>query len=238
MDSLINALKDTPIPTILVAAGIFFLLMAVAQQIGGKIILDPSRRKLSVGIGVLMILAGVTLNLLPRTLPFPTPSVPGENAQAAGKAQSENFSPITEGAKLPKQHQEPPNTSSGSDEKSQSSSALNDTIATAKQLMIGSTIHEKHKTATDRRYFRFSTTDKPPEKLRVLLRDLLTPTMTLPAMIVFDPDEKEIYNDYRSSGNLVFVFPPKPNTTYFILALQHPFSDTPPAEYDMVLAAE
>jgi hypothetical protein len=47
MDSIIAALKDTPLPTILVVAGIAFLLLAVAGQIAGRIVVAPERQRWS-----------------------------------------------------------------------------------------------------------------------------------------------------------------------------------------------
>jgi hypothetical protein len=43
MESAIAALKDTPIPTILVIAGIVFLLLAIAGQLAGRIAVPPER---------------------------------------------------------------------------------------------------------------------------------------------------------------------------------------------------
>jgi hypothetical protein len=43
MEGVIKALKDTPIPTILVIAGIVFLLLAIAGQLAGRIAVAPER---------------------------------------------------------------------------------------------------------------------------------------------------------------------------------------------------
>jgi hypothetical protein len=45
MESIIGALKDTPIPTILVVAGIVFLVLAVAGQLAGRIVVVPERQR-------------------------------------------------------------------------------------------------------------------------------------------------------------------------------------------------
>jgi hypothetical protein len=37
MDTLVTALKETPIPTILVVAGIVFLLLSITGQLAGRV---------------------------------------------------------------------------------------------------------------------------------------------------------------------------------------------------------
>ena len=51
MESVIAALKDTPIPTILVIAGIAFLLLAIAGQLAGRIVVAPERQRWAAIIG-------------------------------------------------------------------------------------------------------------------------------------------------------------------------------------------
>jgi hypothetical protein len=51
MESVIAVLKDTPIPTILVIAGIAFLLLAIAGQLAGRIVVAPERQRWAAIIG-------------------------------------------------------------------------------------------------------------------------------------------------------------------------------------------
>jgi len=46
MDVLFGALKDTPLPTVLVVSGIFFWILAVAGSIAGRVTVDPAIRRL------------------------------------------------------------------------------------------------------------------------------------------------------------------------------------------------
>ena len=86
MDSAIAALKDTPIPTILVVAGIVFLLLSIAGQLAGKIAVPVERQRLAAIIGGVLIVMGITLHVIPprgivvpdptrRPRPSPTPAV-------------------------------------------------------------------------------------------------------------------------------------------------------------------
>jgi hypothetical protein len=45
MDGIITAQKDTPIPTILVIAGIAFLLLSIGGQLAGRIAVPPERQR-------------------------------------------------------------------------------------------------------------------------------------------------------------------------------------------------
>jgi hypothetical protein len=49
--SVLAALKGTPIPAILVVAGIVFLLLSVAGQLAGRIAVAPERQRWAAMIG-------------------------------------------------------------------------------------------------------------------------------------------------------------------------------------------
>jgi hypothetical protein len=71
MDNVLTALKDTPIPTILVLAGITFLLLAIVSQLVGRIILAPERKRWAVIIGGGLLAIGLTLHVVPLLAPYP-----------------------------------------------------------------------------------------------------------------------------------------------------------------------
>jgi hypothetical protein len=62
---ILSALKDSPVPTILVVAGIFFLTLAIATQLGWKIKVSSQQQKVSVVIGALLLFFGISLYLFP-----------------------------------------------------------------------------------------------------------------------------------------------------------------------------
>jgi hypothetical protein len=233
METLVSALKHTPIPTIFVISGIFFLILAVADQIAGKVVIDPSRRRSAVVIGLFLLVVGVALQFVPRSRSSLAASSPGVSDSIPTGAGSPGSS--TAGAKSsgPQLLRPGPAAHTGG-------AAFNDSIESAKSVEIPSTTHEKHKSVGDKQYFKFSTADQPPAKIRILLRDLDRSNDTYPALIVFDPDDREIFNDWSvGSGNLVFTFSLKTNATYFILARQREKSaPRVPAEYDIVIEAE
>jgi hypothetical protein len=76
MESVVAALKDTPIPTILVIAGIAFLLLSIAGQLAGRIAVAPERQRWAAVIGGVLLIAGIALYVVPQakvTLSEPTP---------------------------------------------------------------------------------------------------------------------------------------------------------------------
>jgi hypothetical protein len=84
MENVITALKDTPIPTLLVIAGIVFLLLSIAGQLAGRITVPPERQRQATIIGCLLVVVGVALHVMPSRLippepqgvPAPTPHKP------------------------------------------------------------------------------------------------------------------------------------------------------------------
>ncbi len=78
MGDIITALKDTPIPTILVVGGIVFLFLAIVGQFVGQIHVPPERQKWAGIVGALLLFAGIALYVAPVSPLVPTPTiVPG-----------------------------------------------------------------------------------------------------------------------------------------------------------------
>lgn len=63
MDDIINAFAGTPIPTILVVAGILFLLLSVAEKVSGRLTIRESRKKQAMVLGAVLLSVGVFLSL-------------------------------------------------------------------------------------------------------------------------------------------------------------------------------
>jgi hypothetical protein len=74
VEALIAALKNTPIPTILVVVGIVFLLLSIAGQLAGRIVVPPERQRQAAIIGGLLLVVGVALNIAPPQWLPPKPS--------------------------------------------------------------------------------------------------------------------------------------------------------------------
>jgi hypothetical protein len=75
MGDFIKTLKDTPIPTILVWAGLFFLLLPFVSKIGGVIEVQPNQKRSAIFIGLLLLTIGLTLNLTPTILSSSQPTI-------------------------------------------------------------------------------------------------------------------------------------------------------------------
>lgn len=66
MGDIINALKDTPIPTVLVWAGLFFILLTFVSKLGGMIEVQPNQKRWTFFIGLLLLTIGLVLSLSPK----------------------------------------------------------------------------------------------------------------------------------------------------------------------------
>jgi hypothetical protein len=65
MQDLILALQGTPLPTILVVAGILFLLLSLSGGFVGKIDIPKTRQTQAAIIGTIMLLLGITVHVMP-----------------------------------------------------------------------------------------------------------------------------------------------------------------------------
>jgi hypothetical protein len=62
---ILTVLKDTPIPTVLVLSGFFFLILSFRTQNGWKIKVSSKRQKVTVAIGAILLFFGISLYLFP-----------------------------------------------------------------------------------------------------------------------------------------------------------------------------
>jgi hypothetical protein len=80
VDAILKALQGTPIPTILVVAGIVFLLLAIAGQLAGRIAVAPERQRWAALIGGGLLAIGLALHIVPllqsQGTPPPVKEVP------------------------------------------------------------------------------------------------------------------------------------------------------------------
>lgn len=75
MTDLLASLKDTPLPLLLILAGLFFLLLSVAAKVGGAIEVSPTQQRIAIPIGLSLLTVGIILNLqAPQTAANPNPT--------------------------------------------------------------------------------------------------------------------------------------------------------------------
>ena len=85
---LLGAIKDTPLPTVFVVAGIVFWLLAIAGSLAGKITVRPEHQQTAGILGTVLLISGLVLSYLPApqsrphdaTVPPPAPT-PDKPAQ-------------------------------------------------------------------------------------------------------------------------------------------------------------
>jgi hypothetical protein len=67
LNEILGAIQNTPLPTILFLAGIFFWLLAIAGSIGGKITVQPTQQRTAGLVGSAFLLIGLILYFAPTT---------------------------------------------------------------------------------------------------------------------------------------------------------------------------
>ncbi len=88
MVELLNTLAGTPVPTILIVAGLLFLLLAIADKVHGELRVSASNRKYALGAGVLLLLGGLAIEILSSRM-----APPASSAQATTDWRSWDFHP-------------------------------------------------------------------------------------------------------------------------------------------------
>ena len=69
MMDVLASLADTPVPNVLVIAGIVFLLLAVAGKIGANLSIPAQRQTAAAAIGGVLLVSGITLFAIPPPAP-------------------------------------------------------------------------------------------------------------------------------------------------------------------------
>ena len=62
---ILYKLSDTPVPNVLVIAGIVFLLLAVAGKVGANLSVPPNRQKTAALIGTILLISGIAIFMVP-----------------------------------------------------------------------------------------------------------------------------------------------------------------------------
>jgi uncharacterized protein YecT (DUF1311 family) len=66
VNDLLNTLSHTPLPTILIVAGIVFWALAVSGSVAGKITVEPGKQKTAAFVGTAFIILGLILFFAPE----------------------------------------------------------------------------------------------------------------------------------------------------------------------------
>jgi hypothetical protein len=209
MESVIAALKDTPIPTILVIAGIAFLLLAIAGQLAGRIVVAPERQRWAAIIGGGLLAIGLGLHIVPQLQSEVTrPTRERPPTSQPSKPTAEKPPPQSLG--------KPPSTQPLPSTPGSPASALiedkepNNDITNAVLITEGATVQGPIETAEDRDIF---TLHASSPKLRVILRKRFNA-----AVDVYDYVESLVTSSGQDGDKTVtFAFESTPGTIYYIV---------------------
>jgi hypothetical protein len=68
VDVVISAIQRTPLPTILILAGLFFILLGFISKLGGIIEVSTEQKRLTIPIGLLVLTIGLVLIFIPPSI--------------------------------------------------------------------------------------------------------------------------------------------------------------------------
>jgi len=82
LDGFLNAIQKTPVSTILILAGLLFLVLGVVTKIGGFIEVSPEQKRWTLPLGLLILAIGLASNFLSKPADAPPPDA---SAHAPGQ---------------------------------------------------------------------------------------------------------------------------------------------------------
>ncbi len=76
MLELLSLIKDSSTPALLIGGGLIFLILAVVGSINSQINVPPARQRVAGVVGVVLLLAGIVIQMLPGLRPSPIGPAP------------------------------------------------------------------------------------------------------------------------------------------------------------------
>jgi hypothetical protein len=225
MASALTALKDTPIPTILVIAGIVFLLLAIVGQLAGHIAVAPERQRWAAVIGGLLLVIGIVLHVLPQLTSRGVEEVPTSRPSTL---PTQDQPPPSSGV-LPRTQPLPePSVQASIEDKEP-----NDDIATATVIPEGTTIRGVIATDQDHDFFKLNPSSY---KTRVIVR-IRSESKIVLRVIVYDHVEKQLaLHPATRVQPATFSFESIPGSIYYVLV--DPIRGSERGNYELVVRKE
>jgi hypothetical protein len=78
LNEFFATLADTPLPNLLILAGLFFLLLSIVAKVGALLVVSPAKQRQATVLGVLLLIGGLALHWLEEP---PEPLNKGDGAQ-------------------------------------------------------------------------------------------------------------------------------------------------------------
>ena len=95
MNELLSTLSHTPLPTILVVAGIMFWILAIAGSVAGKITVEPGKQKTAGLVGTAFIVLGLILIFAPGPANRSEPTATAKTTQTPEPPPAQTTGPPT-----------------------------------------------------------------------------------------------------------------------------------------------
>jgi hypothetical protein len=225
MESVLTALKDKPIPTILVIAGIVFLLLAIARQLAGRIALAPERQRWAAVIGGVLLMRGVALHLVPQVRL--TSSGPKEVPTPPTSTRLSDEQVPQTPAGTPRTNQ-PPSIPESPVQGATEEKEPNDSITAANLIPEGTTIRGSIAIREDQGCFKFIASST---NTRIIIRKLVNMKFN-----AYDHVENGVASQAEASDRTITLsFKSTPGSTYNIVV--NPFSSKG-SDYELTVRKE
>ena len=91
MEQAFEVIQETPVPTLLILVGLFFILLGFVTKIGGLIEVSQTQKKLAIPVGLLVLTVGLVIHLTPT--PSITSELPGTEGTSDLNVIAEPSSP-------------------------------------------------------------------------------------------------------------------------------------------------
>jgi len=234
MESVIAALKDTPIPTILVVAGIVFLLLAIAGQLVGRIAVAPERQRWAALIGGGLLAIGLALHIVPQLRGISPVTEKVSPSQPSGPTAKEPTQQLPDD-KLPTP-QSPSPMPQSSAQASTEEKEPNNTLESATLITEGATVRGSIATKEDRDYFTFNASST---KTRVILRKQFHA-----AVDVYNHVEQRLeHTNALYDQSITLSFKSTPGSIYYIVVKSAasgglPVSGPVSGDYELIVRKE
>lgn len=206
MDEFLKGVFTAPVATLLIVAGLLFLLIAVVGNISGRIEPGVKGRIASGVLGLTFVLIGLAMHLTQKVPPMPGPPATSQQQIKRDQLAEVPRTPTAGETELPS---EAPVSGLSTEDKEP-----NDYITAANLITEGATVRGSIGTKQDRDFFKVKTSGS---RTRVILRKLSVPGFAA-TVEIYDSVENKINEETEFGDDPVTLsFESNAASIYFIV---------------------
>jgi hypothetical protein len=225
MDEFVKSVFTAPVATLLIVAGILFLLIAIVGNISGRIEPGAKGRIASGVLGLTFVLIGLAMHLTQKVPQMPGPPTTSQEQIKRDQLPEPPQAPKAGETELPS---EAPVSVPSTEEKEP-----NDHITAANLITEGATVRGSIGTKQDRDFFKIKTSGSTT---RVILRKLSLPGFGA-RVEIYDSVENKINGKAEFGDKPVSLsFESNAGSIYFIVVTSYNYRYT--GDYELIVRKE